>query len=287
MSYASHVMRILRCIGLIAGFAIGALSHAADSRTTDARIDRLIEVSGIANSARQLPPSIAGGFDDPQAGLPDEVRAALREAALLSFKADPIIERVRKALAATLTGRRLDETLAWFDSPLGRRITDLENAASDPAANERIVAYAKTVKEHPPTKQRSVLIEKINVATESGELNAMILETSYLASALGINAALPAENRQSVEAVRRRVKAADADLRAQSDNAMTMTMLYTYQSLSDKELQSYLAFLKTPGGAAYSRASALGVRETMLEQMGHFMQAIPKAIAGQKDRVNT
>lgn len=287
MTHESHAMRILRCAGLVACLAAGANTHAAAPLGTAAKIDRLIEVSGIAYSARQMPPSIAGGFDEPQSGLSDEVRGALHEAAILSFRPEPVIEKVRKALATALTARQLDETLAWFDGPLGRHITDLENSASEPGANDRIVAFAKTLKAHPPAKHRAELIAKINTVTQSGDINAMILETTYLASALGINAAQPAENRMSVEAVRRRIKSATPELRKQSDESLTMTMLYAYQPLSDKELEAYLKFLTSPGGAAYSKGSAAGMREAMLEQMGHFMQAIPKAIANQKDRVNT
>jgi hypothetical protein len=276
----------MRFVGLVACIAASAFSYAASTGAAG-KIDRLIEVSGIAYAARQLPPSIASGFDDPQAGLGDDVRAALREAAILSFRPDPIIEKTRKALTAALNARQLDDSLAWFDSPLGRRITDLENSASEPASNDRIIAYAKMLKEKPAAKHRAELIAKINEATQSGEINAMIWENTYLASALGINAAQPEENRMPAEAVRRRVKSTAPELRKESDENLTLTMLYTYQSLTDKELEAYLKFLKSSGGAAYSKASATGMREAMLEQMARFMQAIPKAIANQKGRVST
>lgn len=287
MTHRIHAMRILRHAGLAACLAAAALSYAAAPLGTAAKIDRLIEVSGIAYSARQLPPSIAGGFDDPQDGMSDDVRGALREAAILSFRPEPIIEKTRKALAAALSARQLDETLAWFDGPLGHRITDLENASSEPSANDRILAYGKKLKEHPPAKRRVELITKIAAATKSDELNAMLMETTFLASALGVNAAQPEEDRAPVDAVRQRIKSIEPDLRKQADENLILTMLYTYESLTNKELETYLKFLRTSGGAAYSRSSAAGMREALLEQMNHFMQAIPKALANQKGRVST
>ena len=234
---------------------------------------------------QQLPANIASGFDDQDLGK--EVQGALREAAIVAFRPDPIIAKVRTTMAAALTARQIDETLAWFDSPLGRRITDLENAAFDAAANDRILAYAKKLKERPATRHRTDLVTKIATATRSDELNAMIVETTYLASALGINAAQAPDDRISVDALRKRVKAVTPDLRKQSDQSLILTMLFSYEALTDKELESYLKFLTTRAGATYSKSSAAGMREVLLEQMGNFMQAIPKAITNQKGRVST
>jgi len=285
MNFTSHVIRIATCAGLVAGLAAGAICHAADSPGTAAKLDRLIQVSGIAYSVQQLPANIVTGFDDQE--LSKDIQGALHEAAILAFRPEPIIAKVRKTMADALSARQLDETLVWFESPLGRRITDLENAAFDPAANDRILAYAKKLKERPAARHRTDLVTKIATATQSDELNAMLVETTYLATALGINAAQAPEDRMSVEAVRKRVKSVAPDLRKQSDQSLLLTMLYSYEPLSDKELESYLKFLKTRAGAVYSKSSTAGMREVLLEQMGNFMQAIPKAITNQKDRVST
>jgi hypothetical protein len=285
MNYESHAIRILGCAALMAGVAAGAISHAADPAGATAKLDRLIEVSGIAYSVRQLPGNIAAGFDDQE--LSKDMQGALHEAAILAFRPEPIIAKVRTTMAAALSGRQLDETLVWFDSPLGRRITDLENAAFGAEANDRILAYAKKLKERPAARHRTDLVTKIATATRSDELNAMIVETTYLATALGINAAQAPDDRLSVDTLRRRVKTVAADLRKQSDQSLMLTMLYSYETLSDKELESYLKFLTSRAGAAYSKSSAAGMREVLLEQMGHFTQAIPKAISNQKDRVST
>lgn len=285
MTYASRVMRFVRGGALIACLATIAFSHASQPVGATVKLDRLIEISGIAYSVQQLPANIASGFDDQDLGK--DVQGALHEAAILAFRPDPIIAKVRATMAAALDARQIDETLTWFESPLGRRITDMENAAFDPAANDRILAYAKRLKERPAARHRTELVTKIAAATQSDELNAMIVETTYLASALGINAAQAPEDRITVEALRKRVKAVAPDLRKQSDQSLMLTMLFSYQALSDKELESYLRFLTSRAGAAYSKSSAAGMREVLLEQMGSFMQAIPKAITNQKGRVST
>jgi hypothetical protein len=57
--------------------------------------------------------------------------------------------------------------------------------------------------------------------------------------------------------------------------------------LPDRELESYLKFLKSPSGAAYSHSGTEAFREAMLEAIGRFMLEIPKALAKHKGMADT
>jgi hypothetical protein len=285
--YRGHLTRIVVGVLLIAWLLADHVSHAASSPETAEKVNRLIDVSGLRHTARQVLPGMAGSFDDPSQKIPGNVRAALRDAAAQAFQPDPMIERIRARLGATLTARQLDETLAWLDSPLGRRITAMENEAAEPAAVPRIQGYARELERRPPGKRRADLIRELNLATGAGEFNALMMEATLLATALGLNAAQPVQQQLPSDVMRQRVRSSLPQLREQTDQVVILAMFYTYRPLSDQELGSYLKFLKSPSGAAYSKGAIAGFGDAMLEANGRFMQAIPKAVAKHKGMTGT
>lgn len=272
-------------IMLIGWTLAGHVSHAASDPAADAKVGRLLEASGMAHSVRQVLPGMVQGINTPQPGVPANVRGALRDAAMQAFQPGPMMEKVRVRMGAALTDRQIGDTLSWLDSPLGSRITAAENEAAEPAALGRMEAYAKELERQPPSKQRVNLIGELNRVTGSGELTASMLEAAVLASALGVNAAQPAQQRVPGDVLQKQVKASLPQLRKQAEQMVTLGLHYSYRAFTDKDIQSYLNFLKSPSGVAYSKAAVAAFREAMLDAMGRFMQAIPKALDKHKGAI--
>ena len=272
-------------IVLIGWSLSGHVSHAASGPAADAKVGRLLEVSGMAHTVRQVLPGMLEGINAPQPGVPANVRGALRDAATQAFQPGPMMEKVRASMGSALNDRQIGETLSWLDSPLGGRITAAENEAAEPAALGRMEAYARELERQPPSKQRANLIGELNRATGSGELTASMLEAAVLASALGVNAALPAQQRVPGDVLQKQVKAGLPQLRKQAEQMVTLGLHYAYRAFSDKDIESYLNFLKSPGGVAYSKAAVAAFRQAMLDAMGRFMQAIPKALDQHKGMI--
>ena len=273
---------VTRGIVLAASLLAVHASHAASSAETAKKVARLLDAAGIAHTVRQVLPSMTMSFDDPGQQIPTNVRVALREAAGQAFQPKPMIERVRTSMGAAMTARQLDDTLTWLDAPLGRRITALENEAAEPSVLPKVQAYASELEKKPLSPRRVELIREMDAATGASEVNILMTEAGILAVALGMNAAQPVQQQMPPDTLRQRVKATMPQLRQQLTELVTLGMSYTYRSLSDQELESYLKFLKSPSGTAYSKAAVGGMTEAMMEANGRFMQLIPKSIARHK-----
>lgn len=261
--------------------------HAASPKESDAKLNRLIDVSGIRHSAQQVLPSMLASIDAPQPRITAQVRAGMRDAAAQAFQPDPIIERMRTRLSANLSARQIDDTLAWLDGDLGRRITTMENETSDPGSYASIQAYGRDLQQRPPSKQRSALIRDLDRATGSSDLAASILEGTALATALGVNASNPASQQLQGEALRKQVKAGLAQTRKEMDQMVMISLFYTYRTLSDQELESYLKFLSSPSGAAYCKSANAAMNDAILDAIGRFMVALPKSLQKSKGAVGT
>lgn len=257
--------------------------QAADTQ----KVNRLIDVSGMEHIVRQLLPGMLSGFDDPSQNIPANLRAALRDATAQAFQPDPMIERLRVHLRASLTARQLDDALAFAESPFGLRVTAMEKAVTEPAAVAGLEKYARELERRPLEKRRADLIAGVDLATGSSELSALMLEAGMLATVLGLNAAQPVQQQVPVDILRQKVKAGFPQLRQHSDQFTTLALSYAYRSLSDKELESYLRFLKSPSGSAFSKAALEGFRAALVEANARYMQAIPKALTKHKGVAGT
>ncbi len=285
-SCGTSALRVSRL--LIAAWLSLMCAHAA-AADTSAKITRLMEVSGINFALKQILPGMLGGFDaaQQQQPLPANARAALRDAAIQSFQAAPMQDKLRAKLAGTLNEKQIDDTLVWLDTPLGRRITEMENTTNDPANTPKMLAYAEDLQKRPATGARVKQIQDLNRALHMSETMATITEATLLATALGFNAAQPRQMQAPQERIQKQIKANMPEIKKASEQHLILALLFTYRALTDAELDSYIKFAKSPSGEAYHKSTLAGMNEAMLEAIGRYMIAIPKAVERSKGAVGT
>jgi hypothetical protein len=145
----------------------------------------------------------------------------------------------------------------------------------------------KELEQRPPAKNRLDLVVELNRLTGAVDMTATMIEGIALATVLGINASMPAEQRAPLEVLRKQLAAAMPNTREQSARMVIVYALYAYRSLPDEDLAAYVAFVKSPSGTAYSKASLEAFNASMLDALGRFMQALPKAIEKHKGALGT
>lgn len=281
-------MTVVIALGaMLTGLTAGGVGAATVDN--DARIDRLMEASGLNQSVKQILPGVLSSLDgnQQQPALPPPVRAAMRNAAAQSFQAAPMLEKVRARLAGELTAGQISDTQAWLDTPLGRRITDLENASNEPEAMVKMQAYAEELAKRPAPTSRLRLIRDLILATGAQEMMNQITEAVIMATALGFNAAQPKQQQMPTELLRQQIKSGMPEIQKQTEQFAMSMMLYTYRSLSDTEVDSYIRFSRSASGAAFNKSVVLGMSEALLDAIARFMTAIPGAMERSKGALGT
>jgi hypothetical protein len=283
-SHAARGVLMLWVALLTGGWAGGLCAATADS----AKVERLMEASGISHSLKQMLPGVLSGFDEAQQQkvMPVQVRAALRDAATQAFQTAPMLEKVRARLSG-LSAAQIDDALNWLGTPLGRRLTALENAVSEPDAPEKIAAYAQTLQKKPAPAARLKLIQELDRASGASEMLGNTMEAIMLATALGMNAAQPRQQQMPPEALRKQIKAGMPDVQKQTEQYATVALLYTYGTVTDSDLETYLKFMRSPSGAAFTKLGTAGYSDALFDGIARFMTAIPKALERSKGAVGT
>lgn len=244
----------------------------------DARVDLLMERSGMLHTLRQVRPGVLSGMREGQGELPSSVSRAMVQSAERAFQPERMIAEVRAHLAANLAGDEVTAALEWLDTPLGRQVTRLENAAATPETQARLQAYAHGLRDDPPTPERLSLCQRLDQVTHASELMGQLLEAAMLAGAAGVNAAQPVERQVPPEVLRRMLQQQFGAQLGQVQELVVLTQLFTYDALSDAELQQYLDFLQAPAGTRYMDESGAALRQSIIDALGRFMQYLPAAI---------
>jgi len=256
---------LMRTFGLCVT-AFCCLSHApvwAGPASPESAIKEVMTLSGMQHTLRQIPQQVVAGFDQQSQKIPAAQQAALRRALGESFDA-PMMERhVAKELRETLRPEVTAKTLEWLRTDLGKKITTLEEAAGNPTRVAELQVFAKQLEKTPPPQDRLQLIRRIDMATNASELLLDVTESMMVSIASAYDATLPAQQRTGTDRIRVQVSRERDAWRPQAQTHVLISMLYTYRSLSQTELDQYVAFLETESGLEFYVQSGAALKGAM------------------------
>ena len=227
--------------------------------------------SGMEKQVQQIPSVMQALFDqsvpeDDQARqLPKEVLSAMRAAVPKAFAPGRMKETILAELTRKLTAKDIKDTLKWLDSPLGKKCTQLEEAASTPEAQDEMQQYAAHLHDSPPTAGRlKVLRELDSAAKVTGDAVEMAIQTQA-AVALAVVATLPVEQQKPREEIYREIEKTRPAVEALVRSQTLISLLWTYRSLTDAEIHRYTEFAKSPAGSKFYSTSMAAFNKANLE----------------------
>jgi len=261
-------------------FIVLLMAGAAPAVRAEGSIERLLDVSGLRHTLEQLPGLIVTTLDVPQpdVDIPPQIRVAMKDATRQAFGSGALLATARDHLQASLSEPQIAAAIAFFETPLGRKLVRLERELADPAAAGAFEAYVVGLASRPPGRERVRLIEAYDAATGSSDAVMAVMESTALSVALALNASQSRQTQSSPQDLRRRIREALPDIEAQARLHVLASVLYTYRGLDDADFARYVRFLEAPAGTGYARASARLFQRVMTESMGRLMQALPMAI---------
>ena len=235
------------------------------------RIQSLYVKSGIDKQVRQLPLLIRASVvqaleqDDRIKELPRHTKSAIIGSVQQGFSPERIKKTIIKEVKASMTVKDLDTVLKWLNSPFGKKLTRLEEAASTPETLSEIKKFAARLKQAPPAAKRLDILRRLDAAVKATETNVEIAMNTQLAVALAVVKSLPREQQGSFKDIAAQLKKNRPQIEAVMKSQTLVFALYTYQSLTDKELESYIRFATSPAGVKYHEATISGFKKALLD----------------------
>ena len=242
----------------------------AKAQHQNERIQSLYVKSGIDKQVRQMPLLIQTGViealeqDDRIKDMPRRTKSAISGSVQQSFSPERFKKTIIKEVKASMTVKDLDNVLKWLDSPLGKKLTRLEEAASNPEAFSEVKKFAARLKQTPPAANRLDILRRLDAAVKATETNVEIAMNTQLAVAFAVVKSLPQEQQGSLEDIAAQLEKNRPRIEAAMKSQTLIFALYAYQDLTDGELEAYIKFATSPAGFKYHRATMSGFKKALL-----------------------
>ena len=181
-----------------------------------------------------------------------EEKVSFKAALVESFEASAMLKILKSGIAAGLTAEDIKLILLWLDSPLGQKITELEENASSAQAYQEMRDFAMGLESNPPADKRIAAIEQFDQAAHMTESSVKIKMDMSLAMAEAMSCTMGCDN-FSKEKIMRQLEQARPQFEQGSQQEMFISSLFTYQTLTDDELDQYIKFYETAVGQKYMK----------------------------------
>ena len=238
--------------------AVEATAVRPDARVVSARpatVDEVLDLSGLRPQLTGIANALGAEYLPRSGQLGERDTAAVVRLVARHFAPERLYAGIRDDFGRRVDQRQLDAMAVWFRSPIGRKVTALEIAASAPEAASKIAAFAAGLKSSPPPASRLELVQRLDWVTATSQETTDLALVVAGSIARAAAAAGPAERRTRAGLVDRRVEEMRGQMATVIGENVLAQMLYVYAPLSDDELKQYVEFLASPPGRWYGRAA--------------------------------
>jgi len=266
---------------LITALLITGTAQAAP----DAR--QVLEVSPVDDIVARYPAMMSQGIREglKQNGqLPPMMANTIGNIVSSGFNSVDIEQQIIKDLQAKLTDSQLQAVHDWYETPVARKISSAEIAASEPSAWPKIQSSAMELNSRYKGTRKAEMFDRFDRAARATE---SAVDTT-IAVQLGLATAMAAFSSDSAnyEQLRQRIESQRSMLRGVVGQQVYDSYLYTYQNIGGQEMDLYLEFLESSAGSAFSKVVTNSIQQAITEpvesigkQMSRFFS--PESPGGQ------
>jgi Uncharacterized protein conserved in bacteria (DUF2059) len=222
----------------------GQPDHRAESRA----LDDLLQSSGLRVQLDSLTAGVRAQFLRAHRNQSSQDRLVIDRIVTERFSADILYSRIKAEFQRDLESGRLQTALAWYESPLGKRIIGQELAALVAPGSADAVA---DLEQHRPSARRIDLIERLDTGGGASETTVDVTVAIVRSLTVAFQPGLPAVAGLNRDQLDRQITTARNRTLENMRRICMVSMLLAYRGLSDDELEQYVQFVESDAGRWY------------------------------------
>jgi Uncharacterized protein conserved in bacteria (DUF2059) len=250
-------------------FLAAGVCAAADS-AHDRLVGALMRASGLVRQIEQIPLLVQAGLAQEQEkshALAPQAFDFVKDTANASFDEKAIKARVAAHVGSALSDEEMRKVLAWLESPLGRRITKMEEDASTPEAVAEVQSVGRVMADKYKGTSRVAKMSRLDRATMASERSLDLLLDIQVAMLTAMSGAAAGQDEPSYEEIRQAVNETRGKIRGAVTQGVAVQFLYSYRSLTEAELDRYIRFAESSVGRRYHRVTYEAVHDAVLQSV--------------------
>lgn len=209
---------------------------------------------------------------------PRQLISALRSFMAAAFATDRIKETFLEEVKARMSPEEIREVIEYFESPLGKTMMGILKATTKPEAEAERDAFIAALRQNPSPPDRVKLVQEIEKEGKMTESEVTFMLAMQLATAVGSNSLLPPERQVPLTNITEEMQKARPQLLLMMEPLVIARRLYTYQSLSMRELEEYLKIRASALFKKYDEATDAAFLKAMLGGSDRYFKSIRWAI---------
>lgn len=233
---------------------------------------RLYKESGMQTQLQSMSAAFDQGFTQYAQAIPEKTLKDMIKIGKESFDEPAMGKIIVAHLSAKLSKNQLQKALEWQSTKTARKITQLENAASTPEGQLKVMAYAQQLETKQPDPAYIERIQQLAIASKSVDLSVEIAANIQIS--MGAGMAMAKGESVNLTAIAAEIENAKPQMHDQMAKYVLVSMLYTYQDLSKKELDNYIEFVRSPAGTSFYTAIYSGLNEAFIKVGKNYGRAL-------------
>jgi len=272
-----------RIIGGIWGilFLLLVCAFPADSQDDkNPLVQELFAKSGLDQLIERLPMIVQQGLhqafaqDENLKKLPAQTFQEIMVAAASAYESQKLRNIMLRSFAGKMDDAEIRSVIQWLDSPTGVKCTDLEKQSLTAEAFQELSRFAEEIQKKPPRPERLKLIGELDRATKDTATSVEIFINSNLAVATAVTLSLPQENSTLLSEFKKKLETGKAAIENALQEQTRISLLYTYRSLSDREIKEYIDIATSPAGSKFNAVGIEAFQKAMVDGGMDFGQAV-------------
>jgi len=220
-----------------------------------AAVDALLDISGLKRQLAAITTRIRNEFHQQHGQLTAQDFAQAEQIAARHVRTESVYGLIAAGVGKRADATKLEAALAWYRSPLGRRITEIEVAFSVSRSVEReLERYVGRLQARPPERERVALVARLDAAGRATETSLDVSMAIIRSLASAVDPYLPAERRLGPSQLESRIREVRAQAFEQVRRVSLVMMLFLYRDVPDADLARYVRFAESEAGQWYVSA---------------------------------
>lgn len=225
-------------------FTLLLIISFAASANKDAKIGKILELSGVAKQTRQIEKTMAHqitlSVKNNQNLTAEQKTELVKRNDKNRIRAEKVLGQLKQKMAKQFKEKQLDNLIAFYKDSFIKKFTKKELEAGDVKNQKAMMKFAGELKANPPKPgdKRVALIQKLDQATNQSDFSTSVFLEVFETLTKSINGmAMSAKQKEAVES---RLKMLKEQFKRQIKDTTLIAMLYIYKDFKTNDLNKYV-----------------------------------------------
>lgn len=225
------------------------------SAASTSSVDKILELSGMIKQVAQIPSQIQQGLAQQHAAsnsLPQAQYDLMFASVDKSFSQEAIMAAIRDVVQHSLNQDEADLLLNWYESDLGKAITQAEVAAGEPEAVAEMMAGAAELLQD---TDRLALAQRLDRLLNMSDITMQL----FIDTTVGVTSAfsIASQPEQAVETdlIRAQFENVKDQMRTSVEQMTWASYIYAFRDIDLDKLQAYEEFLSQDVPLRFNRVT--------------------------------